>query len=134
MTVAHCPTCGAKMVEYKHHLTRPLVEGAAALALAGGGPINLADLNLSRSVWDNFQKLRYWKLVQPHQVGGVRSRGEWYLTVRGWAFLRGELALRRYAWTYRGDIRRYEGPKMLVWQIAEGHLEHGVWVRERRAV
>lgn len=106
---ATCPTCGATMVEYRHSLNVGLVTGLAALHSSGGGPINLGDLGLTRSQWDNFQKLRYWGLVAPSYDGDVRRRGVWQITEKGRLFVTGVTVIQRVARTYRGRTVGYEG-------------------------
>ena len=99
---ARCPTCGAKIVRYRHTMNRGLVEGLVALAEAGG-EASLADLGLTRNQVDNFQKLRYWGLVEKvHRDDGTRVAGVWRVTHHGYRFLVGD-RVPRAVWTYRGE-------------------------------
>jgi hypothetical protein len=87
---ARCPTCGAKIVRYRHTMNRGLVGGLVALAEAGG-EASLADLGLTRNQVDNFQKLRYWGLVEKvHRDDGTRVAGVWRVTLAGYRFLVGD--------------------------------------------
>jgi len=98
---ARCPTCRAKIVRYRHTMNRGLVEGLVALAEAGG-EASLADLGLTRNQVDNFQKLRYWGLVEKvHRDDGTRVAGVWRVTRAGYRFLVGD-CVSRVVWTYRG--------------------------------
>jgi hypothetical protein len=83
-----CEHCGAKTVEYKHTFSDALAVGLFKLYAAGGGPINLKDLALTRNQWDNFQKLRYWQLVgQSYRKDGTRMNGYWHITSVGKIFI-----------------------------------------------
>ncbi len=104
-----CPHCHAKMVEYRHSLSIPLVTGLGRLYRhAGGQAVNLIELELTRNQWDNFQKLRYWGLVKKaRNEDGGRMAGWWQLTEKGRMFLTGELRVPPAVWTYRGEMVRW---------------------------
>ena len=71
---------------------------------AAGGEASLADLGLTRNQVDNFQKLRYWGLVEKvHREDGTRVAGVWRVTREGYAFLSGRRVYRA-VWTYRGEF------------------------------
>ena len=98
-----CECCGAKMVEYKHNFNAHLAEGLYRLYCAKA-PINLQDLNLTKSQWTNFQKLRYWGLVAKTE----NMPGVWQMTERGINFIELATAIPRHVWTYRGEPIRFE--------------------------
>jgi hypothetical protein len=125
-----CPYCGAKMVEYRHRLNDPLVTSLARLRQAGGGPISLKALGLTRNQWDNFQKLRYFDLVRQVWVDGSRKRGIWEITNSGRAFLDGRLAVHRSVWTYRGERVRWDGELVTVMAVAGGYQFREEWAEE----
>jgi hypothetical protein len=53
---------------------------------------------------DNFQKLRYWGLVEKvHREDGTRVAGVWRVTREGYGFLAGGRVYRA-VWTYRGEF------------------------------
>lgn len=105
-----CEACGAKTVEYRHHLSNPLVIGLAKLERAGGGPINLKEIDLTWSQRDNFQKLRYFGLVaRCYREDGSRRNGVWEITGKGRMFLGGTVGVEQVAVTYRGETVRMEG-------------------------
>ncbi len=105
-----CEHCGAKTVEYKHTFSESLAVGLFKLYSAGGGPINLKDLSLTRNQWDNFQKLRYWQLVgQSYRKDGTRMSGYWHITSVGKIFIESGYGVYKSVWTYRGDPVRFEG-------------------------
>jgi hypothetical protein len=97
-----CPHCGAKMVEYRHRLSRPLVSALARLEKAGGRA-NIAEIGLTHNQVCNFQKLRYWGFVW--KVGN----GEWELTEHGREFLNHGVPTYTNAITFRGKQVRMEG-------------------------
>jgi hypothetical protein len=104
-----CEHCGAKVVEYRHTLNRPLADALHRLYMAGD-QVNLSELRLTRNQWNNFQKLRYWGLVEKgKRPDGSHIAGEWFVTLRGRDFIEGRCSIHRWAWTYRGKVVKYEG-------------------------
>lgn len=129
----YCECCGAKMVEYVHVLSKGLVRCLAKLAVAGGGPLSIADdLKLSKSEYTNFGKLQYWQLVE-HADPQVERGGIWKLTTAGWAFVSGELALQPRVWTYRGRVVRFENAAITIDQVTGGWKYRPEYAREARA-
>ena len=124
-----CPTCGAKTVRYKHGLNSGLIQGLARLCEAGG-EANLADLALTRNQWDNFQKLRYWSLVEPVFEDGTRKSGIWSVTPRGLEFLVGEITVPRHVWTYRGEFVEYDGADVSVEDVVAGYKHRPEYATE----
>ncbi len=97
-----CLSCGAKTVYYRHTLSKALMDGLYKLYRLGGQR-NLAELNLTRNQWDNFQKLRYWCLVEKcFDDNGKRIRGQWRITKFGYDFLERGIGISAAAITYRG--------------------------------
>jgi len=107
-----CGTCGAKIVEYRHSLSKPLIIGLRKLN--DNSPCNLRELHLTRNQWDNFQKLRYWDLVSKYYEGGKRSGGVWKITERGRLFLGGKISIDRSVYTFRGERTRYCGEEISI--------------------
>lgn len=107
-----CAECGAKMVKYRHSLNRGLVESLFKLWTKAKAlePIALKSLNLTRTQWDNFQKLRYWGLVEQSYAKGKRLRGFWQLTPFGAQFIELGIGVCHTVVTYRGDVVDFEGP------------------------
>jgi len=118
-----CPTCGASMVEYKHGLSKALVEGLVRL-FRQRKPVNLSVLSLTRNQWDNFQKLRYWDLVAKYREdGGVPGKGGvWTITSKGIDFVLGRIIVPRHVWTYRGERRRYDGADIGISDVWKGAM------------
>jgi len=104
-----CDHCGAKIVEYKHGFSAALAHGLFQLFLAKE-PINIKHLGLTRNQWDNFQKLRYWGLVEKTtNEEGKRVGGFWSITQKGIDFVKGNIGIPKSVWTFRGDTVRFEG-------------------------
>lgn len=130
-----CDHCGAKIVEYRHRLSPPLVESLRKLEAAGGGPINLKELDLTYNARCNFQKLRYWDLVkQVRNADGSYVGGVWAITMRGRAFLSGSATAFPQVWTYRGTRVRYEGVPIRITDVMGPHYQHRPeWAAQARA-
>ncbi len=118
------------MVEYRHRMTRPLVEGLRKLRRSGGGPINLNEIGLTRNQWDNFQKLKYFGLVMPVMHEGRRRAGVWCITQHGLNFLAGSATVTTHIWTYRGERVRTEGNPIFVWDVFGSYQLWEQWVNE----
>lgn len=104
-----CEHCGAKIVEYKHNFSSALAVGLYRLYQENRA-INIKHLGLTRNQWDNFQKLRYWGLVQKAiDETGKRIGGCWSITPLGTAFIEQGIGVSKYVWTYRGETVRFEG-------------------------
>ena len=84
---AYCEHCGAKVVEYKHNFNAGMANSLWQIYLVNK-PVALTDLELTRSQWTNFQKLRYWGLVE-QCIDDVskRSNGLWRITDLGRQFI-----------------------------------------------
>jgi hypothetical protein len=104
-----CDHCGAKIVEYKHSFSAALAHGLYELFCVKE-PINIKYLGLTRNQWDNFQKLRYWGLVEKAvNEEGRRIAGHWSMTEKGIDFIKGRITIPKSVWTFRGDSVRFEG-------------------------
>lgn len=131
----HCSACGAKTVEYRHRLGGALGTGLVRLAHAGGGPVNLKDLGLTRNQWDNFQKLRYFGLAeQVHREDGTRVAGVWRITPKGQSFVEGDQRVAEYIWTYRGKAVRSEGNPVGIRDLAAGYDQREDYAASATAV
>ncbi len=99
-----CECCGAKLVEYRHGMSKGLARGLSIFFLAYGetaGEIGKLDMTYSQRC--NFQKLRYWGVVEkigkPDGKGGV-----WKVTPLGIKFLSGATNVPSTVWTYRAKV------------------------------
>lgn len=111
-----CKCCGAKIVQYRHTLSPILIVGLRALEKAGGGPINIKDLNLERTAWDNFQKLKYFGLVKKADESMTKG-GTWIITNLGKNFLNGNISVPKSIWTYRGNISKQSEISITIDQV-----------------
>lgn len=118
-----CDHCGAKIVEYPHTLNKGLMRALYKVYRSGGGPINLKNVlpSLTRNEWDNFQKLKYWNLVEQVIVDGSRKKGVWLITELGKKFVTGNISLPNKVWTFRGEIVKYEGSNIFIQDITDGY-------------
>lgn len=91
--ISICPTCGHKLVEYKHTMNKTLVSGLARLN-ALGGRARLDKMDLDNTQFANFQKLRYFGLAIP-----TNEHNEWQITNNGILFLRGKIQISRFVIT-----------------------------------
>jgi hypothetical protein len=121
MSAVICETCGAKVVEYKHGLSKGLVRVLYLIAQAGlpGSTISMSEVKLTYSQRCNSQKLRYWYLIE--KVHDELSKGgDWRITQRGSDFLQGKISLPQYVWTFHGEQVRYEGRYRYIDQVTGG--------------
>ena len=118
-TPVHCPTCGAKTVEYRNSISQSQVRALRQLKVMGGSAA-INELGLTNSAYSAFAKLKYWDLIER------TSPGHWKLTSAGERFLAGGV-LRATAVSYRNRLLRHEGAWVTVEEIspfARGHDEH----------
>ena len=110
-----CPCCGRRVVEYRHHLNKILIHDLEYL-LKIGGVATLKELNeefeLSHSELANFQKLRYFGLVEKV---GPRTYG---ITGRGRGFLKGLNNIPYWVIT-RDAVVIAEGPEISITEVDE---------------
>jgi len=117
---SHCPTCGAKTVEYRHNLSKGLAGALIALHEAGG-KFNVNELPLTHNQKANFQKLRYWELVEKtDRPDGSHIGGWWEITGHGSDFLLG-FSIQKHVWTYRGNPIRTEGEYVTIEDLSAGY-------------
>lgn len=121
-----CPTCGAKTVEYRHRLSLGIVGALVKLyEKAGIAPFQISILDLSHSQMANFQKLRYWGLVQKSSDTGDRKGGFWAVTPLGGEFVLGKKRIREIALTYRATVQGTDGKAVAIFEIIEGYQYRG---------
>lgn len=109
-----CPHCGAKMKAYWHRLTpgivKALVKMRAGIAKTQVNKINPSvdldgtDHEMTKNERSNLSKLRFHALIAKVNEDGERQQGEWLITKRGFAFLRGEEAVPMRVKTYRNKV------------------------------
>ena len=98
--ISFCPVCGSKITDYKHSITKTLVECLARLH-AMGGRSRLDKLGLDNTHFNNFQKLRYFGLAVP-----TGENSEWQITNQGIWFLQGRIQISRFVITRNAKVIR----------------------------
>ena len=116
-----CPHCGAKMVEYKHGLSRGLAQALYRITqnLSSGNEFHIGECGMTYSQRENARKLQYWGVIE--KIGDKDSKGgRWKITAVGMAFARGNARLRKSVWTYRGAVVRFEGDPVRITDLTDG--------------
>jgi hypothetical protein len=115
-----CPTCGAKMVEHKHGLSKGIIRSLYIVAKAQEitNPVKLRKTKLTYSQRANLLKLQYWRLIA--RANPDKDSGEWYITEKGFQFLRGEISLPHSVRTFRNEVQKYEGNNLFVMEVTGG--------------
>lgn len=124
-----CSECGAKTVRYRHSFSKGLARSLMIWFLKfGEEPGEIRDAGFTYSQRANFQKLRYWELIE--KVGDPKGKGgTWKLTKTGVAVLAGAL-LHKNAWTYRGETQTFDGPSVTMTSLIDGWKFRPEYARE----
>lgn len=121
-TTTTCDHCGAKMVEYKHTLSKNLLRGFARIVKSVEPALTFQFKDcafLSYSQASNMQKLRYWGMIQKAD-DETKKGGDWIITPLAIKFLKGELSLPVAVWSYRATWVRDEDATKTIEQITDG--------------
>ena len=130
MTDKFCECCGAKLVKYKHSLSKSLLRCLYIPSALGYKSFNPGELDMNYNQRANFQKLQYWGLVERCDQDKAKG-GDWRITEKGWFFLRGEIKVHKIAWTFRGKLERYDGEEVSVMEVTGGWRYRPDYARER---
>lgn len=108
-----CGVCEASLKAYWHKLTPLLVNSLIKMRTRvlekGVNRIHLRnDLNLSKSEYNNFQKLRFHGLIAHCEKNGEREEGYWLLTRRSSDFLKGEQKIPMRVKTFRNRVIEHD--------------------------
>lgn len=130
--VKYCECCGAKMMEYRHHLNKQMAD--ALLKLLPFEHADLKQIRLERNQWQNFQKIQYWGLVEKYFEGGERQGGCWSVTDKGKRFLKGEISVPCNVWTYRNRTIKEDDKKVNIedlipdfkWRLPKDYAEDAI--------
>lgn len=96
-----CQHCGQSIMQHKQSLSRSLVNILFIVANRGLPSFHLQkDVNLNHNQYANFQKLKFWGLVERDE----NESGKWKITKDGMAFLFGESMLPRSVWTFNNKV------------------------------
>ena len=103
----YCPHCHQAIMKNAQIFSKALGEIllTAACKYPANTPFHLQrDLTLTKSQYNNFQKLRYWGLVKKSYDGdGKRLGGFWELTGLAGAFINGK-PIRKTKWTFNNEV------------------------------
>ena len=106
-----CSNCGARMKQWWHTLTPGLVNNLIQMIKKVKekkvNEIHLQqELNLSKTEYNNFQKLRYHGLIQKctDKATGLHKKGYWLITDRGGKFLRNQMLVPLKVLTFRNKV------------------------------
>lgn len=132
-----CQHCGAPMVEHRHSLNVGLVHALeTAYRRAGRQPFAIASLNLDHIAHANFQKLAYWRLIEPHITPeNAHKRGWWAVTALGESWLWGSATVQKTKVTYRGKVvdSSLRSELVHVHDVVEGYRYRGDYAKAARA-
>lgn len=106
-----CPQCGQSIMRHKHSMSRSLVHILIKAYQCEKYVFHLQnDLNLSKSEYANFQKLKYWGLVKKDDD----NLGYWEITSAGFDFLENKIPVFRFVWTYNNKVVDTSDDKVLL--------------------
>lgn len=111
--VSICPTCGTKIVEYKHSINKTLVSCLARLNMMGGRA-RLDKMQLDNTQFANFQKLRYFGLAIPSN-----ENNEWQITNHGVWFLQGRIQVSRFVFTKNAMVTRKSNELVFITDVKD---------------
>ena len=118
-------------MEYKHGLSKGLCRSLIQIAIAfkDTKAHEIKDMGLDYNHRCNFQKLRYWRLVE--KVGEQTGKGGlWRITETGKEFIQGKISLPKFVWTFRGVIARYEGEYITIFDVTDGWKSRSQYAQE----
>ena len=124
-----CECCGAKMVKYTHRLNKPLVSAMIRMyAKYKLSPVKISEM-LSHSQVCNFQKLKYWGLVEK-----CENEGFWKLTKTAETFIKGLTSIQLKVVTFRGKVVEAVDTYVQVDDIIEGYQHREDYLNECKSV
>jgi hypothetical protein len=110
MTKTVCPTCGLKSVEYRHHLSKVVIDLVVKLH-ERGQPACASELCPGLSERTNSYKNQFWGLIKPYVTPELEiKRGWWELTPMGEEFASGQIHLKKTVITRNSEVLGFEGP------------------------
>lgn len=116
-----CLFCGAKTVEYTFSFNKGLARCLWLMRSQTQG-VEIKTLNMTSSMWTNFQKLRYWDLIAPIAGENGRKGGYWKITALGLDFISGKVKINPKVTTYRNVVKLKFGDEILFSDVSDGYL------------
>lgn len=98
-----CEKCGAKIVEYTFTFNKGLARCLALMRNHTTG-VEIRTLDMTTSEWTNFQKLRYWGLIDSIIGENHRRGGCWRITNLGTDFLNNQISIPKKVTMYRNTV------------------------------
>lgn len=109
-----CPVCGQNAKVYRRKINSGMAKSLILIfRIAGEGWIHVRVIG-AKSREEG--KLAYWGLLEEQRAArpdGGRA-GYWRLTRRGVLYVRGQLAVPKYAVVYDGQCLSFEGPQVKI--------------------
>ena len=122
-------------MSHRHSFNGPLagILLKVAVKFSVGQPFHLQrDLDLCKSEYCNFQKLRYWGLVDKYCESGRRKGGYWCLDPYVEVVLYNEVTLAKWVETFNNEVIQRSAKKIL-FKDAMGEFEiPELWARKSR--
>jgi hypothetical protein len=122
-----CPCCGASLKMFWHTLTpglvRVLIKFHEVVRTANRNDVEPSkEMQLSKSEYNNFQKLRFHALVAKVKKGGRHTTGHWLLTQRGREFLYGRASVPARVKTFRNQVIEHDTNLVTIRDIMQSGL------------
>ena len=123
----HCPCCDRWGKQYRRGINTTMANGMVWLAqhtVPGGEWVDVPK-TAGRDVLatNQFTTMRWWKMCERHidvEDTERKHSGLWRITDLGARWVRGEVAVPRYVWTYNNEVKAIEGPDVYIGDIVEG--------------
>lgn len=120
-----CPVCDQRAQVYKRTINAGMAKSLIAIyRIAGDGSWFSIKAIDARSREEG--KLAYWGLLEEQKAArpdGGRA-GYWRLTQRGIQFVKGQMAVSKYALVYNGNCLGFEGPPVDIRAALGKHFDY----------
>ena len=137
MKKERCSICGQVTMKHRHVFNAGLAQAflKAADKFALGQSFHLQhDLELTKSEYANFQKLRYWGLIDKAYATGKRKGGYWTLTQYAEKFIQGECAVVKWVYTFNNKAVDWSEEKVFLKSVIGGFEIPQAWAKRAEPV